>query len=127
MDFDQVYRENAPFLRGIGYRICGDVWVAEDLLQETFLRALEQLASEAPSREELLAISTKLAVALVKSRKALNDSGVWLPTPVQTDLGGIGDRRRANSEEPYESPAEESLRFDFLCALEALAPEARYP
>lgn len=114
VDWDQIYRENAPFLRGVGYRVCGDVSVAEDLLQEVFLRALEQSTSSPPARDELLAILSKLAVAALESRRSLNYAGSWLPMPVQTDLG--------SSEAGRE---QETLGFDSLCVLEELEPEAR--
>jgi RNA polymerase sigma-70 factor (ECF subfamily) len=37
--FDDVYRRGAPRVRGFLLRLCGDPSVADDLTQETFLRA----------------------------------------------------------------------------------------
>ena len=117
MDLDQVYRESGPLLRGVGYRICGDVGVAEDLLQETFLRVLETSDPGTIGGHELVSALTRLAVEARQSRQSANYRGTWLPTPVQTDLGGVGDL------EPAASQA--TLGFDFLCALERVAPQPR--
>ncbi|MDG1399219.1 MAG: sigma factor [Candidatus Binatia bacterium] len=117
MDLDQVYRESAPFLRGVGYRVCGDVSVAEDLLQETFLRALEQMTSAPPERDDLLGIFIRLAVPALQSRRSRSYAGRWLPMPVQTDLGGVGV--------PDAVSANATLGFDSLLALEELEAQAR--
>ena len=42
-EFEQLYRENAPLIYGYLLRLTGDPGEAEELLQETFVRALTRL------------------------------------------------------------------------------------
>lgn len=117
VNLDQLYRESAPWLRGVGYRICGDVAVAEDLLQESFLRVLEESDLEKVDRDALLASVARLAVRALQARQSGNYRGTWLPTPVQTDLDGVDDRE--------EKGRQSTLSFDLLCALEGVDTIAR--
>jgi DNA-directed RNA polymerase specialized sigma24 family protein len=117
VNLDQLYRESAPWLRGVGYRICGDVAVAEDLLQESFLRVLVESDLEKVDRDALLASVARLAVGALQARQSGNYRGSWLPTPVQTDL----DEPEAREEFGHRS----TLSFDLLCALEGVDVVAR--
>jgi len=117
VNLDQLYRESAPWLRGVGYRICGDVAVAEDLLQESFLRVLEESDLEKVDRDALLASVARLAVGALQSRQSGNYRGTWLPTPVQTDLDEPENREAGGHQS--------TLSFDLLCSLEGVDAAAR--
>ena len=43
LDFEQVFRENEQFVFRFLMKLCGDVSLAEELTQETFFKALENL------------------------------------------------------------------------------------
>ncbi|HZU85626.1 MAG TPA: RNA polymerase sigma factor [Polyangiaceae bacterium] len=64
--FDELYRSGAPRVRGFLLRLCGDLALADDLTQETFLRAHRARGSFAVSAA---ALPWLLAIA----RNALRD------------------------------------------------------
>lgn len=43
MDFNEIYKEHAEMLYRFLLRICGDEHLAEDLMQDTFLKAIEKI------------------------------------------------------------------------------------
>ncbi len=95
------------------YRLVGDPQWAEDLAQETFLRALaarRQLPQIENPRAWLYRIATNLAFTALKRRRRF----AWLPW-LATD-----DRRT-------EGPADDGERSAVEQALAALPPEYRAP
>jgi len=103
-----------PFLFGIAYRMTGSAADAEDLVQETFLRATraETETIENP-RAWLASIVTRLALDLLKSARRNREEyvGPWLPEPLLVD-----EREERDLE---------SISFAFMTLLETLAPEER--
>lgn len=112
------------------YRMTGNAADADDLVQETFVRAIEKppRRSGEPLRPWLVRVAINLSRDLLRRRKRQGYTGPWLPSPVPTD---------EESPASYEPPApskdspvarydlKESISFAFLLALEALTPSQR--
>jgi RNA polymerase sigma factor (sigma-70 family) len=124
---DEAFRENRSLLWGISYRLTGCAADAEDVLQETFARALEQrsLARGEDWRPWLVRVATNRSLDLLRRRRRTAYAGAWLPSPVTT--GGAELEWQPGDAESTESRYErrESLSFAFLLALEALTPRQR--
>lgn len=116
-----AFAEHERFLFGLCYRMTGVAAEAEDLVQETFARALERPPRdrEAPLRPWLVRVALNLARDALRARRRRGYVGPWLPSPV------------AIAEEPEVASAEaryeimESATFAFLLALEALTASQR--
>jgi RNA polymerase sigma-70 factor, ECF subfamily len=108
----------------------GNAADADDLVQETFVRAIEKPPhrTDEPLRPWLVRVAINLSRDLLRRRKRQGYLGPWLPSPVPTD---------SESPASYEPPAprgdspaarydlKESISFAFLLALEALTPSQR--
>ncbi|HXU35630.1 MAG TPA: sigma-70 family RNA polymerase sigma factor [Blastocatellia bacterium] len=112
------------------YRMTGSAADADDLVQETFVRAIEKppRRTNEPLRPWLVRVAMNLSRDLLRRRKRRHYLGPWLPSPVPTD-----EESPASYEPPaprLDSPAarydlKESISFAFLVALEALTPSQR--
>ena len=112
------------------YRMTGSAADADDLVQETFVRAIEKppRRTNEPLRPWLVRVAMNLSRDLLRRRKRQQYLGPWLPSPVPTD-----EESPASYEPPaprLDSPAarydlKESISFAFLVALEALTPSQR--
>jgi RNA polymerase sigma-70 factor (ECF subfamily) len=110
-------------LFGLCYRMTGSAADAEDLVQETFRRALERPPADpaAPWRPWLVKVATNLCIDALRRRRRDGYFGPWLPEPVET-------RELVESLEPSPEArygALESATLAFLLALEALEPRPR--
>jgi RNA polymerase sigma-70 factor (ECF subfamily) len=124
------FEDQRRFLFGLCYRMTGSAADAEDLVQETFLRALERppANTELPWRPWLVRVAMNLARDDLRRRKRTSYIGPWLPAPIET-----GDEASPPSHEPLASdgtPAThydllESVSFAFLLSLEKLTPQQR--
>jgi RNA polymerase sigma-70 factor (ECF subfamily) len=108
----------------------GNAADADDLVQETFVRAIEKppRRTDEPLRPWLIRVAINLSRDLLRRRRRQNYVGPWLPSPVPTD---------EESPASYEPPApgedspvarydlKESISFAFLLALEVLTPSQR--
>lgn len=127
----EIYHSNQKFLWGLCYRMTGNAADADEIVQETFVKALENppRQMDEPLRPWLVRVALNLSRDLLRRRKRRGYVGEWLPAPVPTD----------NFADPpsYDPPASadelpsaryemlESISFAFLLALEALTPTAR--
>jgi RNA polymerase sigma-70 factor (ECF subfamily) len=133
--FEEIFREHRRFLWGLCYRMTGNAADADDLVQETFVRAWKNPPerSEEPWRPWLARVAMNLSRDLLRRRKRQHYEGPWLPSPIET-----GDEAATRSDEPpYDeltreqgNPAArydmlESVTFAFLVALEELTPTQR--
>jgi len=125
LDFAAVYREHGDFLRGYCYRLTGSVADASDLVQESFVRAIERPPRDttAPWRPWLVRVATNL-LRDRRRREKREYIGSWLPAPVDTASeswwsSGLADDVAGRYE------AAESVTFAFLLALERLTPRER--
>ena len=115
-----AHRSWARALWALCYRMTGVAADADELVQETFVRALESKPSNAESlRPWLFSIATRLCIDRLRRRKVEGYKGPWLPSPVPDE------------SLTFEAPASaryevmESASFAFLLALEALSAEQR--
>ena len=115
-------------LWGLCYRMTGNAADADDLVQETYVRALENPPRrlDEPVRPWLIRVAINLCRDLLRKRRRRAYAGEWLPSPVPT--GGMEEPASYEPPAPLEdSPAArydmiESISMAFLIALEALTP-----
>jgi len=109
-------------LWGLCYRMTGVASDADDLVQETFVRAMERPPRDATMelRPWLVRVAMNLARDHLRRRKRRGYVGIWLPSPVET--ADLVDES-AGPETRYGTM--ESVSFAFLVALEALTPSQR--
>jgi len=126
-----IFEENERFLWGLCYRMTGSAADADDLVQQTFVRALESppARTDEPWRPWLTRVAVNLGRDLLRRRKRRGYVGPWLPSPIET-----GDETTLASYEPRIAAGVttegrydmlESVSFAFLLALEALTPKQR--
>jgi RNA polymerase sigma-70 factor (ECF subfamily) len=113
----ESFEQHRRLLWGLCYRMTGSAADADDLVQETFARAL----SHPPSGEVrpwLSAIAANLARDHLRRRRRLAYDGPWLPQPLEllADDAPTPAARYGTME---------SVTFAFLLALEALTPQQR--
>lgn len=119
-------------LWGLGYRMLGTPAEADDLVQDTLVRALERPPPDTARdlRPWLLRVGTNLARDRLRLRRRRHYHGPWLPGPLEaTDelLDGEASFWTGEGAESVEQRLvrAQSLRFSFLLALEALTPTQR--
>lgn len=128
--YEDLFQAHERFLWGLCYRMTGNAADADDLVQETFVRALKHppARTDEPWRPWLVRVAINLSRDLLRRRKRQSYEGPWLPAPIET-----GDEAALPSYEPVDehgNPAAhydllESVSFAFLLALEALTPAQR--
>jgi RNA polymerase sigma factor (sigma-70 family) len=114
---------------GLCYRMTGSAAEADDLVQDTFLRALER---PPPDRAQslkpwLTKVALNLARDRLRRRRARSYVGPWLPEPVVTGEGPESVEAQLGALESTEGRYDlmESVSYAFLVALEALTPKQR--
>src|SRR5258705_13309027 len=126
----QTFDEHKRFLWGVCYRMTGSAADADDIVQDTFVRALEKPPADmnAPLRPWLVKVALNLSRDQLRKRRRREYFGPWLPSPVMTE----GDSQLALDDPPAleMSPVaryafHESVTLPFLLALEALTPPQR--
>ena len=126
-----LFQAHRPFLWGLCYRMTGCAADADDLVQETFARAMESppARTDEPWRPWLVRVALNLGRDLLRRRKRRTYVGPWLPSPIDT-----GQEEAPPSFEPVLDGGQttegryemlESVSFAFLLALEALSPQQR--
>lgn len=128
--WEDLFRAHGRFLWGICYRLTGNAADADDLVQETFVRAMKSppARTDEPWRPWLVRVAVNLGRDLLRRRRRQAYDGTWLPAPIET-----GAEAALPSYEPPDeqgNPAArydllESVSFAFLLALEALTPAQR--
>jgi RNA polymerase sigma-70 factor (ECF subfamily) len=124
-----AFREHERHVWGLAYRMTGSAADADDVVQETFARAVEHPPPrlDTPLRPWLTRVAVNVARDALRRRKRRPYVGPWLPSPVETaDLeepGGepTGDALPADAR--YD--LRESASYAFLVALEALTAQQR--
>jgi RNA polymerase sigma-70 factor, ECF subfamily len=128
IDYHALFSAHREHLWGLCYRVTGSAADAEDLVQETFRRALEKPPAdlERPWRPWLARVATRLAIDALRRRRTREYVGPWLPWPVETPPGaGGGEPAAPEADAEARYGLRESVSFAFLRALEALAPMPR--
>lgn len=121
-DYQTIYDEHGGFLWGYCYRLTGNAAEAEDLVHDTFVRAMERPPADTdrPWRPWLVRVATNMRHDAFRRQKVREYSGPWLPSPIDTDANTTW---QLDAEGRYQ--ALESVTFAFLLALEALTPQQR--
>lgn len=111
------------------YRMTGSAADADDLVQETFARALEHPPAdqERELRPWLLRVAINLSRDQLRARKRRGYVGPWLPSPIETELDAAAlELDRSGEAGPEARYSElESVSMAFLVALEALSSSQR--
>src|SRR4029450_6249642 len=85
-ELERVFKARHRMLWGLCYRMTGIAADADELVQDTFVRALER----APDLDEhechrwLLRVATHLSVDRLRARRRRPYVGPWLPAPIET-------------------------------------------
>jgi RNA polymerase sigma factor (sigma-70 family) len=126
----EAFRQHERHLWGLAYRMTGSPSDADDVVQETFARALEHppASLDTPVRPWLARVAINAARDALRRRRRRRYVGPWLPAPVETeqldelaedaDGAGVG-----GLEARYD--LRESASYAFLVAIEALTPQQR--
>jgi RNA polymerase sigma-70 factor (ECF subfamily) len=125
-DVGAVFAQHRRFLWGLAYRLTGNAADADDVVQETFVRALRRPPADRarPWRPWLVRVALNLGRDLLRGRRRRGYEGPWLPSPVEAE---------PPSHEPVDLAGDPAARYDlvesvsfaFLLALEALSPRQR--
>ncbi|MCX4242075.1 sigma-70 family RNA polymerase sigma factor [Paraliomyxa miuraensis] len=131
VDYHALFSSHREHLWGLCYRMTGSAADAEDLVQDTFARALEKppADTESPWRPWLARVATRLAIDALRHRKSRSYVGPWLPSPVETSpsrsVAGAGEPASSEPDAEVRYGLRESASLAFLRALEALDPVPR--
>lgn len=130
-DLTDLHAEHSRFLWGLGYRLLGSAADADDLVQDTFVRALERPPSDAsrPWRPWLTKVALNLGRDRLRARRRRTYVGPWVPSPVETgdDCSPASYEPTLSGEHTTEARYDlvESVSLAFLLALEVLTPKQR--
>lgn len=126
----QTFNEHKRVLWGMCYRMTGSAADADDIVQDTFVRALERPPGdmEAPIRPWLVKVAMNLSRDQLRRRRRREYFGPWLPSPVLTDGDDqlqLDPQVRTEDSPGVRYDVMESVTLAFLLALEALTPAQR--
>lgn len=125
-EIERVFVERRRMLWSLCYRLTGVAADADEVLQETFVRALTQApaAADGDWHRWLVRVATNLSLDRLRARRRRRYVGSWLPSPLETaDEPAAGAETAETVGAGYERM--ESVAYAFLLALEVLAPKAR--
>jgi RNA polymerase sigma factor (sigma-70 family) len=120
-DADALYEEHGRFLWALSYRMTGSAADAEDVVQETFARALRPGERPEEWRPWLTRVALNLATDVLRRRKRDGYVGPWLPAPVETPEELVIEEDRPEGRYAML----ESVSFAFLLLLEELGEKQR--
>ena len=122
-EIESAFERHERLLWGLAYRLTGVAADADDVVQETFARAIERPPGRVDDNWHrwLVRVATNLGLDQLRARRRRSESASWLPAPLE-DI-----ERAAPAEDATEARYErvESLTYAFLLALEALRPRER--
>ena len=124
------FQAHRQFLWGLCYRMTGGAADADDLVQETFARALERPPRDLQGgwRGWLAGVAAKLSIDALRRRTRREYIGPWLPAPIETGDGASPPAHEVGSPEAstgHRYDLLESVSVPFLLALERLTPRQR--
>jgi RNA polymerase sigma-70 factor, ECF subfamily len=116
---EPLYREHGSTIRALAYRMTGGAADADEIVQETFTRAIASPPVTGVTRNWLLAVAANLSRDHLRRRKRASYVGPWLPSAVEAEE----TPETADPERRYS--LRESASFAFLLALEPLTSRQR--
>jgi len=122
------FEAHRAFLWGLSYRITGSAADADDVVQETFVRAFQHAPEQLDNPRQWLArVAVNAGRDVLRRRKRRRYVGPWLPTPIETSDEALPSYEPAVEGRTLEGRYDllESASFAFLVALEALTPTQR--
>jgi RNA polymerase sigma-70 factor (ECF subfamily) len=128
---EDVFQAQRSFLWALCYRLTGSAADADDLVQETFVRAIERPPprTDQPWRPWLVRVAVNLGRDLLRRRRRRKYVGPWLPSPIETGEGEPSPSYELTADSGFTTEGRyellESVSFAFLLALEALTPQQR--
>lgn len=128
---EDIFQEHRKFLWGVSYRLTGNAADADDIVQETFIRAMKSPPARTDEswRPWLVRVAVNLGRDLLRQRKRRGYDGQWLPGPIETDkefaLPSYDPDSITQGDPAARYDLLESISFAFLLALEALTPAQR--
>lgn len=128
---EDVFKTHERHIWGLCYRMTGSAADADDLVQETFMRAMERppARTDEPWRPWLVRVAMNLGRDCLRRRKRRAYVGPWLPAPIETGDESAPPAHEPTVEGEYTTEGRydllESVSFAFLLALEALTPQQR--
>lgn len=126
----EQFEVHRRFVWGLAYRITGSPADADDILQETFLRALQHPPQprEDGWRGWLARVAANLSIDALRRRKRRDYTGQWLPGVVETGEDAASPGYEIVSDElstEHRYDLMESVSMAFMLALERLTPRQR--
>jgi RNA polymerase sigma factor (sigma-70 family) len=123
MSLQRAFAADRDLIWRLCYRMTGSAADADDLVQETFLRALEHPPEDVArdARPWLVRVAVNLSRDQLRARKRRGYTGPYLAAPIDTSSLPADDALRPDSR--YGEL--ESLSFAFLAALERLSATQR--
>jgi RNA polymerase sigma-70 factor, ECF subfamily len=131
LPYAQLFDEHRRFLWGVSYRMTGSAADADDIVQETFVRAMEHPPQrrDEPLRPWLVKVALNLSRDVLRRRKRREYVGPWLPSPIDTagEPAPPSHEPTVDGRETLEERYDllESVSMAFLVALEQLTPRQR--
>jgi RNA polymerase sigma factor (sigma-70 family) len=122
------FEDHRSFLWGLCYRVTGSASDADDVVQETFIKALEHAPRElAEPRPWLVRVAVNASRDLLRRRRRRAYIGEWLPDPIETNEALPSFEPIVHGRETLEGRYDlmESVSIAFLQALEVLTPTQR--
>jgi RNA polymerase sigma-70 factor (ECF subfamily) len=124
------FQAHRHFLWALCYRMTGSAADADDLVEETFVRALERppLSARGGWQAWLTRVAANVSIDALRLRKRREYIGPWLPAPIETADAASPPDPEILSSDLSSGPRYdliESVSVAFLLALENLTPRQR--
>lgn len=122
------FEQHRSFLWGLSYRITGSAADADDVVQETFVRAYQHAPAQLDDPKRwLMRVAVNAGRDVLRRRKRRAYIGPWLPTPLETGDDAPASFEPAVEGQTFEGRYDlmESVSLAFLQAIEVLKPTPR--
>src|SRR5262249_43422526 len=108
---EHTFAEHKGFLWGLCYRMTGSAADAEDIVQDTFVKALEKPPADMdlPLRPWLVKVAMNLSRDQLRRRRRREYFGPWLPSPVIK-----GDDGSSTFDQLVTSDDSPATRYDLI-------------
>ena len=124
---EDLFGAHKRMLWGLSYRLTGCAADADDIVQETFVRAIHRAGplDDAGWAPWLVRVTTNLAIDVLRRRRRQAYTGSWLPSPIESERYQESAMAKPDRGPETRYQLIESITFAFLLALEALTPRQR--